>query len=134
MDESFTIEWACARLVHQLAAANDAARWEDAAALFTDQGLFTRPTAPDEPIVGREAILAAFRSRPPRLTRHCVSNIVVTVEDLGSARAHSLVQLYTETDEGRAKPPLIGEFHDRFVLTPAGWRFSERRGMLVFRP
>lgn len=134
MDERFMIEWACTRLVHQLAAANDAARWEDAAALFTDEGLFTRPTAPDEPIVGREAILAAFHARASRLTRHLMSNIVVTVEDLGSARAHSLVQLYAETEDGRAKPPLIGEFHDRFVLTPAGWRFSERRGMLVFRP
>lgn len=134
MDENFMIEWACTRLVHELAAANDATRWEDAVALFTDEGLFTRPTAPDEPIVGREAILAAFCSRPPRLTRHFVSNIFVTVEDVSSARAHSLVQLYIETEDGRAKPPLIGEFHDRFVLTPAGWRFSERRGLLVFRP
>lgn len=134
MDENFMIEWACTRLIHQLAAAHDAARWDDAATLFTDDGLYTRPTAPGEAIVGREAILAAFRSRPSRLTRHFVSNIVVTVEDLGSARAHSLVQLYAETEDGRAKPPLIGEFHDRFVLTPAGWRFSERRGMLVFRP
>ena len=133
MDDSFMIESACARLIHQLAAANDAARWEDAAALFTDDGLFARPTAPEEPIVGREAILAAFRSRPSRLTRHFVSNIVVTVEDLGSARAHSLVQLYTEGESGHAAPPLIGEFHDRFVLTATGWRFSERRGMLVFR-
>ena len=134
MNENFLIEWACLRLIHQFAAANDAAHWEEAVSLFTDDGLFARPTTPDQPLIGREAILSAFRSRPPRLTRHVVSNVVVTVEDLNSARAHSLVQLYTENDDGRAKPPLIGEFHDRFELISEVWRFKERRGMLVFRP
>ena len=28
--------------------------------------------------------------------------------------------------------PKVGSFHDRFVLTAAGWRFAERRGSLTF--
>ncbi|MEL0250700.1 MAG: nuclear transport factor 2 family protein, partial [Novosphingobium sp.] len=29
--------------------------------------------------------------------------------------------------------PLVGSFHDRFVLTADGWRFAERRGSLLFK-
>ena len=134
MDDPAPIERACVRLIHQFAAANDAANWEDVVSLFVEDGVFVRPTTPDTPLVGRDAILQAFQARPPRLTRHVVSNIMVTVENAGEARAQSLIQLYVEGEEGRAKPPLVGEFHDRFVLTAGDWRFRERRGLLVFRP
>jgi hypothetical protein len=33
---------------------------------------------------------------------------------------------------GKEGPPLIGSYRDRFVLTPDGWRFSERRGALTW--
>jgi hypothetical protein len=36
--------------------------------------------------------------------------------------------LFTSAD----KPPLVGGFEDRFVLTGDGWRFAERRGTLTF--
>ncbi|MBJ7484477.1 nuclear transport factor 2 family protein [Brevundimonas sp.] len=133
MIDSLAAEAACTRLIFQFAAANDARRWEDAAALFVEDGLFARPTAPDQPVVGRTAILAAFQARPPRLTRHVVSNVIVTTESETEAHAHSLIQLYLEDENGQAKPPLIGEFHDRLVLVMAGWRFRERRGALIFR-
>lgn len=134
MDTNFVIDHACARLIHQFAAANDGARWDEVASLFTEDGVFARPTTPDQPLSGRDEILTAFRARPTRLTRHVVSNLLVTVESPVQARAQSLIQLYLEDEDGRAKPPLIGEFHDRLVLTPEGWRFSERRGRLVFHP
>lgn len=134
MDDPAHIERACVRLIHQFAAANDGARWEEVVSLFVEDGVFARPTTPDTPLVGRNAILKAFQSRPPRLTRHVVSNILVTVENACEARAQSLIQLYVEGEDGRARPPLVGEFHDRFVLIGADWRFRERRGLLVFRP
>lgn len=134
MTEHDAIERACTRLIHQFACANDGARWEEVTNLFADDGLFARPSAPEQPLIGRDAILEAFRSRPARLTRHVVTNILVTVEGPGAASAHSLIQLYTAAEDGRAKPPLVGEFDDRIVLTPAGWRFRERRGRLVFQP
>ena len=86
-----------------------------------------RPTAPDAPTVGREAILAAFKARPPRVTRHVCSNVVIDVESEDAARGVSAMLLFTGAAE-----PLVGSFHDRFVLTADGWRFAERRGSLLF--
>jgi hypothetical protein len=126
--ERRAIEWECARLINLYALLNDEARWDEVAALYASDGVMTRPTAPDQPIVGREAILAAFKARPPRMTRHVCSNIVIDVESATSARGRSAMLLFTSAD----KPPLVGGFEDRFVLTDDGWRFAERRGTLTF--
>lgn len=125
--ERRAIEADCARLIALYANLNDEARWEEVAALYAEDGLMTRPTAPDAPIVGRAAILAAFQARPPRKTRHVCSNVVIDVEHHASARGTSAMVLFTE---GGA--PLAGSFHDRFVLTADGWRFAERRGSLAW--
>lgn len=125
--ERRAIEADCARLIALYANLNDEARWEEVAALYAEDGLMTRPTAPDAPIVGRAAILAAFQARPPRKTRHVCSNVVIDVEDHASACGTSAMVLFTE---GGA--PLAGSFHDRFVLTADGWRFAERRGSLAW--
>jgi len=122
------IEWDCARLISLYAQLNDAARWEEVAALYARDGLMTRPTAPDAPIVGRDAILAAFQARPPRVTCHICTNIVVTVESAQRARGSSAMLLFTAADA----PPLVGGFQDIIVLTEEGWRFAERRGSLAF--
>lgn len=121
------IEADCARLIALYANLNDAACWDEVAALYTEDGLMTRPTAPDAPIIGRAAILAAFQGRPPRKTRHVCSNVVIDVESPTTARGVSAMVLFLE---GNA--PLAGSFHDRFELTPDGWRFSERRGSLAW--
>ena len=126
-EERCAIEADCARLIALYANLNDEARWDEVAALYTEGGLMTRPTAPDAPIVGRSAILAAFQSRPPRKTRHVCSNVVIDVDSPTSARGTSAMILFTETGN-----PLAGSFHDRFELTPDGWRFSERRGSLAW--
>jgi hypothetical protein len=89
----------------------------------------SRPTAPDVFIQGRSAILDAFLARPPRKTRHVCSNVVIEVDSAEAARGTSAMVLFTD-----GVPPIIGSFHDRFVLTPDGWRFAERRGSLTFAP
>lgn len=127
-DQARAIEQECARLIALYANLNDAGRWEDVAALYAEDGLMTRPTAPDAPIIGRATILEAFLSRPPRTTRHFCANIVVTVETATEASAESAILLFTASD----KPPLVGNYADRFRLTPDGWRFTERRGSLIF--
>ena len=121
------IEADCARLVNLYANLNDAADWAGVAALYAEDGVMTRPTAPDVAIVGRAAIQAAFAARPPRVTRHICANIVIDVEDATHARGESAMLLFTG-----ATVPLVGSFHDRFVLTAAGWRFAERRGSIIF--
>lgn len=125
--ERLAAEWDCAKLIALYANLNDEARWDEVAALYTEGGSMTRPTAPDAPIIGREAILAAFKSRPPRKTRHVCSNVVITLEGPASASGVSAMILFTENG-----PPLAGSFNDRFELTAEGWRFSERRGTLAW--
>ncbi len=122
------IEWECTRLISLYANLNDQGRWEDVTALYAEGGSLARPTAPDQPVVGKEAILAAFRARPPRTTQHVIANTVVDVESETMASAFSVILLFT----GKDSPPLVGHFTDRLVLTGEGWRFSERRGGLSF--
>ena len=123
------IEADCARLINLYAALNDAARWADVAALYAEDGSMTRPTAPDAPVIGRAAILAAFEARPARVTRHLTGTIVVEVIDRDTATATSAMLLFTAPDA----PPLVGGFTDRFVrVAGEGWRFAERRGSLTF--
>jgi len=131
---------AIAELIVRYAALNDAGDWDAVAALFTVDGRMSRPTSPDDFIAGRTAILANFRSRTPRASRHIVANILVTLEGETLARASSQILLFTGTaaDGGgppiqSAAPPLIGTYVDTLVKTEEGWRFTERRGRLDFR-
>jgi hypothetical protein len=83
------IEHDCARLIALYANLNDEARWTEVAALYAEDGVMVRPTAPDAPTVGRAAILEAFKARPPRVTRHVCSNVVIDVESEDIARGVS---------------------------------------------
>jgi 3-phenylpropionate/cinnamic acid dioxygenase small subunit len=121
---------ACERLILDYAALNDAGDWDSVAALFLADGRMSRPTAPDSFTDGREAILAAFKSRPARTTRHICANIRVTLTSDNSAAATSQILLFTGAD----MIPLVGSYADRFALTDEGWRFAERRGSLDFPP
>jgi ketosteroid isomerase-like protein len=120
-------ERAIERLILDYAALLDAVDAEGLAACFAEDGRANRPTAPDDFVEGRAALLAAFKARPPRQARHVFANIRVDL-DGDSARASSQVLLFTAAD----KPPLVGSYADKLVRTPEGWRFAERRGSLDF--
>jgi uncharacterized protein (TIGR02246 family) len=120
-------EWAIEELIIGYAALNDAADWDAVAALYVPDGRMSRPVAPDDFIEGRDAILAAFKARPPRTTRHICANIRVQV-DGDRATAESQIMLFTTKDA----PPLVGSYQDRVVRTADGWRFTERRGSMDF--
>jgi 3-phenylpropionate/cinnamic acid dioxygenase small subunit len=131
MDETYAwmAKAAIAELITHYAALNDGGDWDGVAALYTEGGRMSRPTAPDEFIEGRAAILAAFRARPPRTARHIVANVLVTLDSEGEARATSQILLFTQSPS----PPLVGTYHDRLIMSPHGWRFVERRASLDFR-
>lgn len=138
--ETMLAEHACAKLITEYAALLDAGRWEDVAALYVADGRMSRPTAPDAYTEGRDAILASFTARPPRISRHVCINIRVDVQD-ATAIATSQILLFTAdaAEDGglpvqSSAPPMVGTYADRLVLTEAGWRFAERRGSLDFRP
>lgn len=125
--DRIAIEHACAKLVALYANLNDEGRWDEIAALYAEDGSMTRPTQPDEPIVGRGAILAAFQARPARKTRHLCSNVVIDVVSPTEATGVSAMALFTPDG-----PPKLGSFHDRFVLKDGRWLFAARRGSLSF--
>nr|WP_246438403.1 nuclear transport factor 2 family protein [Novosphingobium piscinae] len=120
-------EQACARLVADYANLNDCGDWDGVAGLYAEDARFARPSAPEDWIVGRAAILAALRARPPRRGRHLCSNVVITVESAQLARGTCAIGLFVE-----GQPPLVGSFHDRFVKIGPAWRFAERRGSLAY--
>lgn len=126
--ERLIAERACERLILDYAALNDAGDWDAVAALYIDAGRMSRPIAPDDFIEGRDAILAAFRARPPRKTRHICANIRVTLDGTNAAQATSQILLFTAADTS----PLVGSYSDRFIHNAEGWRFVERRGSLDF--
>jgi hypothetical protein len=140
MDEmnTWAAKAAITELITRYAALNDAGDWDSVAALYTDDGRMSRPTAPDDFIAGRPAILAAFRSRPVRAARHIIANVLVTLESETEARATSQILLFTGVSAGeglpvQSTPPLVGTYRDRLTRTHHGWRFVERRGSLDFR-
>ena len=138
--DAWAAKAAIAELITRYAALNDSADWDAVAALYTADARMSRPTAPDDFIIGRAAILESFRARPPRPSRHVVANVLVTLQDATRAIATSQVLLFvgSASTDGpptlAAKPPLIGTFHDQLVRTDDGWRFVVRRGTLDFRP
>ena len=135
------IEWDISCLIYKYANLNDEKRWEDIAAMYCEEGQMIRPVAPDQPIIGRAAILASFRARPAeRMTRHISSNVVVTVETATTAMAFSNYLIYGGMRVGDepvpvldSKPPVICAFHDRLVYTQDGWCFALRKGVTLFR-
>jgi uncharacterized protein (TIGR02246 family) len=121
-------ERAIERLLFDYVAANDAGDWEGVARLYTEDGRMSRPTAPDDFIVGRDAILRAFKARAPRQTRHVCANIRISFDTDEAALVASQILLFTAADQA----PLVGSYADRCVREQGQWRFAERRGSLDF--
>ena len=75
--DRLAIERACERLVLDFAYYSDHQEYEPLAQLFAADGIMERPGMAS--VVGREAILQAYRARPAgRMTRHVCSNIRIT--------------------------------------------------------
>lgn len=131
----------CQRVVLDIQHYNDGQDYDAMAALFTEDAELYRPGS-EAPLQGRDAILQAYRQRPPeRLTCHLCTNQRVDLLDDDRARVATTVLLHaanaTDTahpKEGRPLQPreLIGEIDDELVRTPAGWRVRRRRAWFTF--
>ena len=130
----------CESLIARFAERNDARDADALAAMFVEDGSFARPTAPDKPIRGREAIREQFRARPAgKMTRHICANTVVDIVSKTEASAVSYILLFTATlADGAALPvkadakQLLGAYRDRIVRDTDGvWKFKERVGSLA---
>jgi len=124
------LEHEVARQIHRFAQLNDDHQYDTLSDMFTPDGSFARPTEPDRPVVGREAIRSFFYGRPARRTKHFMTNIVVDLWSETRATARSYILLHVgKTGE----TVLAGEFVDELVRDDAGvWLFHIRQGSLTF--
>ena len=127
----------CADLIVRYAYLNDERRFDELAALFTEDAVLFRPSAPGQPIEGRQAILVALCKRPPETaTFHVTSDVQVEVDGATTARCRSRILMMsgTRSPDGGAptdvRAPVPGVFIDVLRLTADGWRFASRRGSL----
>ncbi len=131
-----TIE-ACTQLVVDYAFYRDRPDAEGVAELFSEDATFTLLGTQFK---GREAIkarVAAGVGGP--VFRHLISTINIRPAEGGrEARGVTYVTVYQGQSETLpqtlTKPMVIGEYHDRFVQTDAGWKISERVFVPVFLP
>ncbi|WP_115045603.1 nuclear transport factor 2 family protein [Xanthomonas arboricola] len=139
MHDDASIIIACEQVIRQFAVLNDRHDHDGLAALFTADGVFARPSAPEVPVQGREAIVQSFRTRAPRTTCHLMLNTWVSVQSPTLAHAHSKVLLYIAADTATAppwtaqSPALLGSFDDVLVLEQGRWLFKQRLGALLMR-
>lgn len=141
--ERLLVVEACRQLVHRYAYLNDEREFTAIAAMFTEDGLLYRPSAPDKAIQGRAAILAALQTRPATTaTFHACTDVLVEVLSAQRATARSRILMLSGErtigaivpDAATVKAPLPGTFEDELVLTAEGWKFASRKGGLWVRP
>lgn len=127
---------ACEQLINDFAWHVDHGDYAAVLNLFIDEEpCFERP---DREVRGRDAIRAMLDARPTdRVTRHVCTNIVLFAEAEKIIRGRCYVTLYSveigpfDSAGGEPSVGLLGEYHDRFLLTPSGWRIDHRKAIVI---
>jgi uncharacterized protein (TIGR02246 family) len=130
-------ERACEKLAIASYSLMDQGRYEETAALFTEDAVWVRG---GKPVAGRQAILDALRQRPETdLSRHLVTNVLVQVASERDATATAcFVPLRgAKREDGTvATPPItnVGDLSFRFRRETDGWRIAHLQPTMVFKP
>lgn len=95
--------------------------------VFVEDCVFATPHSGD--MHGIDAVVAWMESVLPRFdaTQHLIGNISIEFAGPDEATAVSYVRAWHRYVEDRPDLVLWGEYHDRWVRTPQGWRIAERR-------
>ena len=130
------IEQACTDLVLDYAYYRDRADAQAVADLFTADALL-RVLGQD--FDGNAAIRSRIeQGRGGPVFRHMMSTVRIFVEDEDHARGVSYVTVYSAPAGELPRPlgaPLgVGEYHDQFVRTEAGWKIQRREFVPAFMP
>lgn len=136
--EQIAIEWQCEKLGRQFANYSDQDNFSALVELFTEDGIYIRPSVPDVEIKGRETLYDAFLQRPPLVIKHIVSNCVIEVISATAAKGHSYIMYIAAPKTGEplpltAGPFHLGEFNDDYVLSADGWKIKRRQGLLLLK-
>jgi SnoaL-like domain len=138
-EERQLIEHLCRRLSLEFARLNDQGRYEELAELFSEDGVFYRPLAPDIALSGRKGILEDFRRKTANvLSRHMCSNVLIDVLDAHNAVGETYFTVYHQEWVGTERPRefsgtiYVGGYKDSFCKIGALWQIKERRGTCDF--
>ena len=131
--ERSSIEKACERLVVVYTHYVDHGQASRIPELFTEEGKWS---APGIEMLGREQLQSGFAQREAnrgRMSRHVCTNFLCEVEDAEHASGVVYLTLYRHDGAADRRtspleaPVLVGEYRDRFVRTPEGWRMASRQ-------
>lgn len=138
-DERRRIEQECRDLVTAVTQFGDHRQLDRAVALFAEDGTWMRG---GRAWTGRAEVLASYgRDSATQVTRHMSANCLITVLDDDTAEGVTYY-MALHHDPGVDPPELplpfeapfsMGEWHDRFVRTPEGWRISRRATKRLFQ-
>ena len=134
------IERECARLVLLFTEFVDSGRYEQLRDVFAPDGVFYRPAEPDRPMTVDDVIASYNLRLGTNASMHLVTNVLITPESDTRASGSARILFYLAPTDSPSEPgrgrkatmQLVGRFCDRFVRTPQGWRFAERRGEMLF--
>ena len=140
MNANLLDELECARLVTALSYRLDQHENDAVIALFADDGILHSQAGVDA--VGGEAILGLLAKRNPnRVTRHMLAVPFIEMTGPDEARgvaAFTVYEGFRDQHEGSGPMPLlpavtVGEFHQSYRRTSAGWRIASCRSVPVFK-
>lgn len=126
-------EQAIANLIHLYAERIDAGDFAGVGRLFAEaeyggEGGGVRGAPAVEALL--RGMVRTYDDGTPR-TRHVTTNLIVEVDERGSAATARSVFTVFQSLPGRGIEPIAsGRYHDDFELTPDGWRFRSRRMLL----
>lgn len=141
--ERLLIERACERLVSQFCHYVDHGEAQRIADLFSEDGVWSVPGI--STLTGQAELRAGLGERQAlhsRVARHVCANVLIDVLDADTAEGVAYVTNYrhergrdeSDTEIAPVEHPLmIGEYRDRFVRTPEGWRIARREVVVAFR-
>ena len=137
--ERMADERACERLIARYTHLVDFGDAPAIADLFTPDGVWRTDASA---MTGQDEIRAGFKRRQGvtrRLSRHVCTNVIVDVDGDTATGLCYLVNYRHDSETGTAVrpapadvPKYVGEYRDRFVRTPDGWRFADRYCEMAF--
>lgn len=135
-DSHHAIERACTDLVLDYAYHRDRPDADGVAGIFAEDAVLS---VLGQDFVGRDAIRARLQgAENGPVFRHMMSTVRIFVESDDRASGVSYVTVYSAPPGGLPRPldaPLgVGEYHDKFVRTAAGWKIQRREFIPVFMP
>lgn len=137
-DDTMRTEWALLQLNNAFVYFMDNAQFESMIELFTEDALFDRAGTVHR---GHQELRQGVRERPKATTRHLLNNFYFTDVEEDSAAGIVCAMVYHGPPSENGEPVVYAttngrviEYHDSYVKTAAGWRFSSRVARAIFRP